>query len=40
VRRTEIIDEIDSWAKRQGARLSTMKAEDVLAHVRDIIKNT
>jgi hypothetical protein len=40
VRRTEIIDEIDSWAKRQGARLSTMKAEDVLAHVRDIIKTT
>jgi hypothetical protein len=39
VRRTEIIEEIDGWAKRQGARLATMKPADVLTAVKDIVRN-
>lgn len=39
VRRTEIIDEIDGWAKRQGAKLAVMKADDVLRAVKDIVAN-
>lgn len=39
VRRTEIIDEIDTWAKRQGAKLATMKPADVLTAVKDIVAN-
>lgn len=37
VRRTEIIEEIDGWAKRQGAKLNTMKPADVVQAVKDII---
>lgn len=39
VRRTEIIEEINGWAKRQGAKLASMKADDVLSAVRDIVAN-
>lgn len=39
VRRTEIVEEIDGWVKRQGARFGTMKPADVISAVKDIIAN-